>query len=684
MIHFLFGNLTWSDLPHQWFTIGGTAAIIVLGAIAAAGLTYYKKWRWLWKEYLTATDPKKIGLMYIFVASLMLFRGGLDAIMIWLQQALASSTGPGFLGVSHGYLDSSHLQQIFTAHGDIMVFFVTMGFLFGLMNLMVPLQIGSRDLAFPFLNSLGFWLYVAGAILINMFFVFGGEFASAGWLSLPPLSEIAYSPGTGVDYWIWSLQISGLGSMLGGLNFLVTIFKMRAPGMTLMKMPMFVWTSLCSSALIVSVFPVLTVTIALLWLDRFFGMHFFSSSFGGNPMMYVNLIWMWGHPEVYILVLPSFGIFSEVVSAFSQKRLFGYVSMVCAALGITLLACLVWLHHFFTMGAGSDVNTFFGITTMLIAIPAGVQVFNWILTMYRGRITFATPMYWFMGFAALFTLGGMAGVLMSSPAADYQLHNTLFLVAHFHTMIVGAGLFGIFAGIAYWFPKVFGFKLDETWGKRAFWLWLVGFFVSFVPLYILGLMGAVRRLDSYDASTGFQPFFIVAGIGVCIIALGVLTQVVQIVVSFRNRRLARNRDKALTAGGYLGGDPWNGRTLEWSTPSPVPFYNFAVIPTVTTRDAWWASKQEMENGNGDDKAVKKSAAKIKYEDIELPRNTAMAIYVSGLLFLFGFAMVWHIIWLAVVGLGGAIVCVIMRSFDEDTEYILPAKEVERLDKAARG
>lgn len=659
MEHFIFGNLTLADLPTVWYTIGGTASIFALGAIAAGILTYYKRWKWLWKEWLTSTDPKKIGVMYIVVASVMFFRGGLDAAMIWLQQSLS-------VGNSQGYLDPSHFQQIFTAHGDIMVFFVTMGFLIGLMNLIVPLQIGARDLAFPFLNSLGFWLYVAGAILINTFFVFGGQFASAGWLSLPPLSEIAYSPGTGVDYWIWSLQISGLGSLLGGLNFLVTIIKMRAPGMTLMKMPLFVWTSLCSSALIVSVFPILTVTTALLWLDRFFGMHFFSSSFGGNPMMYVNLIWMWGHPEVYILVLPSFGIFSEVVAAFSEKRVFGYVSMVCAAISITLLACLVWLHHFFTMGAGSDVNAFFGISTMLIAIPSGVQLFNWIATMFRGRIRFTTPMYYFMGFVSLFALGGMAGVLMASPAADYQLHNTLFLVAHFHTMIVGAALFGIFAGITYWFPKFTGFKLNERLGRRAFWFWIIGFFVSFVPLYILGFMGATRRLDHYAASTGFQPLFITAGVGVCIIAIGAIIQVWQVIVSIKER--AQNRDTT--------GDPWNGRTLEWATTSPAPFYNFAVIPEVHDRDAFWEMKKEGKIFPGN-----KRATPIKYQDIELPKNTAMAIYVSGFVFLLGFALVWHMFLLGAIGLIGAIACVIVRSFDEHTEYILPAAEVERLEMA---
>ncbi len=650
-MNILFGKLTLDALPHVWYTIGGTVFITAMGVIAAALLVYYKRGKWLWQEWLTSTDPKKIGIMYIVVASLMLFRGALDAGMIWLQQALSS-------GTSHGYLSSDHFQQIFTAHGDIMVFFVTMGFLFGLINIIVPLQIGARDLAFPFLNTLGFWLYIAGVVLINLFFVLGADFAAAGWLSVAPLSELQYSPGVGVDYWIWSLQISGLGTLLGGINFIVTILKMRAPGMTLLKMPLFVWTSLCSMVLVISVFPILTITISLLFLDRFMGMHFFTSSFGGNPMMYTNLIWTWGHPEVYILILPAFGIYSEVVATFSQKRLFSYLSAVAAAICITLLSLLVWMHHFFTMGAGADVNAFFGIMTMIIAIPTGVQVFNWISTMFRGRIIFSTPMYWFLGFVSTFTLGGMAGVLMAVPGADFQLHNSLFLVAHFHTMIIGGALFGIFAGITYWFPKVTGFTLNERLGKYAFWCWIIGFFTAFVPLYILGFMGATRRLDHYPASTGWQPFFITAAVGIAIIACGAALQVAQIMVSIKQRK--QNQDTT--------GDPWNGRTLEWSTASPPPFYNFAIIPEVNSLDPFWEMKQ-----------TKKAMQRPKYEDIELPKNTAMGIYLSGFVFLIGFAFVWHIIWLVIVGFIGSIVCVIIRTFDDGTEYILPAAEVAKIE-----
>lgn len=653
MREFLFGKLTLDALPHEWYTIAGTLFMVFLMIALALYLTKKKRWGWLWHDWLTSTDPKKIGTMYMIFAALMFFRGLIDAGMIWVQQALAADAS--------GYLSADHFQQIFTAHGDIMVFFVTMGFFFGIMNWIIPLQIGARDLAYPFLNSLGFWLTVAGGILINLFFAVGGEFANTGWLAIVPLSEPEFNPGVGVDYLIWSLQLSGLGSLIAGINFLVTIVKKRAPGMTLMRMPLFTWTSLCAMVLIISAFPVLTATTFLIWLDRFMDMHFFSASFGGNQMMYFNLIWMWGHPEVYILVIPAFGIFSEVVATFSQKPIAGYVSMVCAAIAITFLSYLVWLHHFFTMGSGADVNAFFGLMTMFIAIPSGVQVFNWILTMYRGKIIFATPMYWFMGFASTFMLGGMAGILLATPPADFQIHNSLFLVAHFHTMIVGVALFGIFAGTTYWFPKIFGFTLDEKWGKRAFWFWLTGFFASFVPLYLLGFMGATRRLDHYDAATGFQPLFIVAVCGFILISCGVLMQIVQVAVSIKNRK--KNRDTT--------GDPWNGRTLEWSTPSPPPFYNFAILPQVKERDAFWMMKK------------RRKSVKPHYEDIEMPTTTGMGIYLSAFAFVFGFAVVWHIFWLMWASTIATIIWMIKLSFNEEMEYVLTAAQLEKLEKTLR-
>jgi cytochrome o ubiquinol oxidase subunit 1 len=566
----------------------------------------------------------------------------------------------------------------------------------------MPLQIGARDVASPLLNTLSFWLFVAGAVLINLFFVFGGEFAATGWLSIAPLSGIEFSPGVGVDYWIWALQISGLGSLLAGVNFIVTILKMRAPGMTLMKMPMFVWTSLSSMVLVVSVFPILAMTLILLTLDRQFGTHFFTSDFGGNPMLYTNLIWSWGHPEVYILMIPAFGVYSEIVSTFSQKKLFSYKSLVVAAILITLLSMLVWLHHFFTMGAGANVNAFFGIMTGVIAIPTAVQIFTWLATMWKGKIIFKQPMYWFIGFVCTFTLGGMAGVLLGIPGIDFQVHNSLFLVAHFHTMAIGGALFGIFAGITYWFPKITGFMLNERLGRYAFWSWIIGFFVSFMPLYILGLMGASRRLDHYDASLGWQPLFIIASFGFLIICLGAGLQLLQIIVSVIQRK--ENMD--------VSGDPWNGRNLEWATSSPPPAYNFAIIPKVETRDAFWEMKQassvsfrasasESRNPlNSVDKGFLHSSSDVMpeadpplaghsvgrddtkpvYEDILMPKNTAMGIYISACAFFFGFAFVWHIWWLVIASAIGAIACLIVRSYDEETEYTITAAEVERIEK----
>jgi len=658
----ILGRLTPEALQHGPLAAIGLVNVALAGAAAAlvvVGLLFYLhrwKWlgggaKWLWSEWLTSLDPKKIGVMYIVLAVLMLLRGVADAAMMRAQQALS-------VGSSHGVLPTDTFQQVFSAHGTIMIFFVAMGLMFGLINLIVPLQIGARDVAFPFMNSTSFWLYAAGMALINLSLVVG-EFAATGWLAYPPLSELAYSPGVGVDYWIWSIQIAGIGSLLSGINFLVTILKMRAPGMTLMKMPMFVWSVLNSMVLVVFAFPILTATLAMLSLDRTLGMHFFTAGFGGNPMMYVNLIWAWGHPEVYILILPAFGVFSEVVATFSQKRLFGYKSMVWALGAITFLSFTVWLHHFFTMGAGADVNAFFGIMTAVIAVPTGVKVFNWLFTMYRGRVHFTTPMMWFLGFVVTFTIGGMTGVLMSIPAIDFQMHNSLFLVAHFHNMIIGGVVFGYFAGITYWFPKIFGFKLNERLGRYAFWCWLVGFCLAFIPLYILGLMGATRRLDHYDASLGWQGLFVVAGVGVLVIALGIGFQVLQMIVSVVRRR--QNLD--------VTGDPWNGRTLEWSTPSPVPFYNFAITPGVHSRDAFWAMKQSDHT----------RSERPKYQDIQLPKNSAMGIYIAASSFAFGFGLIWHIWWLAALGLIGVITCLIIRLAGDDSEYTISAAELERLE-----
>ncbi len=653
MTHFLFGKLTFAALEQGPIVLGAQLLILVGGITLVALITYFKKWRWLWKEYLTSLDAKKIGIMYLTVGGVMLARGGIDALMMRAQQATAA-------GDSTGYLSAQHFAQVFTGHGVIMIFFVAMPIMFGLMNLAIPLLIGTRDVAYPFLNSASFYLFLAGAGLVMASLVIG-DFATTGWTAYPPLSELAYSPGVGVDYYIWALQISGIGSLLAGINFIATILKKRAPGMKLMQMPMYAWTVLGSMSLVVAAFPVLTATLGLLTLDRYLGMHIFTATGGGNMMMYVNLFWAWGHPEVYILVLPAFGIFSEVVATFSGKRLFGYTSMVIATMAITVLSFLVWLHHFFTMGAGADVNAFFGIMTMVIAVPTGVKVFNWLFTMYRGRIHFMTPLLWFLGFVALFTVGGMAGVLLAVPPANFELHESLFLVAHFHTMIVSGVLFGDFAAFAYWFPKFLGFRLSEKWGRRAFWGWTIGFMLAFIPLYVLGFMGATRRLYQYPAGLGWQPLFIVAAVGAGVIACGFLMQAVQTFVSVRERKTRLDTT----------GDPWNGRTLEWSIPSPVPFYNYARIPRVEARDAFWDAK---EKGS--------AVAEGPYEDVELPKDSWVGVVLGAGAFAFGFAFVWHIWWLVLAALLVMLGVFFARLLDEDTEYVIPAAEIARLDSAS--
>ncbi|MCM2973619.1 MULTISPECIES: cytochrome o ubiquinol oxidase subunit I [Larsenimonas] len=647
----MFGKLSLEAVPYHEPIIMGAIGFIILGGLAmAAALTYFRKWGYLWKEWLTSVDHKRLGVMYIIVAMVMLLRGFADAVMMRSQQAIAN-------GANEGYLPPHHYDQIFTAHGVIMIFFMAMPFMIGLMNIVVPLQIGARDVAFPFLNSLSFWLFFAGVVLVNLSLGLG-EFAKTGWLAYPPLSGIKYSPGVGVDYYIWALQISGIGTLLTGVNFFVTILKMRAPGMSLMKMPIFTWTILVTAVLIMAAFPILTATLGLLTLDRYLEMHFFTNDLGGNMMMYVNLIWAWGHPEVYILILPAFGIFSEVTATFCSKRLFGYTSMVYATAAIGFLSFIVWLHHFFTMGAGGNVNAFFGIATMVISIPTGVKIFNWLFTMYQGRVRFTTPILWTLGFLVTFSIGGMTGVLLAVPGADFVLHNSLFLIAHFHNVIIGGVVFGYLAGFTYWFPKAFGFTLNERLGKCAFWCWLVGFYFAFMPLYVLGFMGMTRRLNHYD-NPEWQAYLIVAAIGAGIIALGIGFQLLQIVVSVMQRH--KNRD--------VTGDPWGARTLEWSMSSPPPFYNFAHTPVVKERDAFWDMKENKDAYH----------TPQGYQKIHMPKNTAAGLTISAFSLVIGFALIWHIWWLAIVGTVGCLISVIVRMFNDDIDYYVPAEEVERIE-----
>ena len=653
----MFGKLTLQAIPlHEPIPlITGAVVVLILAAILAwVVLKGYLPY--LWREWLTSVDHKRIGVMYCALAGVMLLRGFSDALMMRSQQALAFHAA--------GYLPPDHYDQIFSAHGTIMIFFVAMPFVVGLMNFVVPLQLGVRDVAFPTLNSVSFWLTCAGALLINASLVIG-NFARTGWLPFPPLSELRFSPDVGVDYYLWSLQISGVGTLMGGINLVTTILKMRAPGMGYRRMPVFCWTALASNLLIIAAFPILTATLGMLLLDRYLDFHFFTNSHGGNPMMFMNLIWVWGHPEVYILVLPAFGVYSEVVSTFSGKPLFGYRSMVAATMAICILSFLVWLHHFFTMGAGGDVNGFFGIMTMIIAVPTGVKIYNWLFTMFQGRVRFTSPMLWAIGFMVTFVIGGMTGVLLAVPPADFVLHNSLFLVAHFHNVIIGGVVFGIFAGYTYWFPKAFGFKLDERLGKAAFWCWIVGFWLAFAPLYVVGLEGMTRRLQHYD-NPQWHPWILVAGVGALVILCGIVLQIAQLTVSIRSRH--RRTD--------LTGDPWDARTLEWATASPPPLFNFAVMPNVKGEEPYWGMKSKA-------REAMQLSAEPAYEALEVPRNSPTGFITAFFAVLVGFALIWHIWWLAILGLVGAYATFVAFAWRDVAENIIPREEVARIDRANR-
>ena len=649
----MFGKLSLAAIPLDQpipLVTGAVVLVVILAVLAWVVIAGHLPY--LWREWITSVDHKRIGVMYVLLASVMLLRGFADAIMMRAQQALAFQ--------SNGFLPPEHYNQIFSAHGTIMIFFVAMPFVIGLMNLVVPLQLGVRDVAFPTLNSVGFWLTATGALLVNISLVVG-EFARTGWLPYPPLSEMTYSPGVGVDYYTWSLEISGVGTLVAGINLVTTVLKIRTKGMSYMRMPIFCWTTLASNLLIISAFPILTATLAMLILDRYLGFHFFTNEGGGNVMMFMNLIWAWGHPEVYILVLPAFGVYSEVVSTFSGKPLFGYRSMVLATMAICVISFTVWLHHFFTMGAGPDVNAIFGIASMIIAVPTGVKIYNWLFTMFGGRIRFTTPMMWSIGFMVTFIIGGLTGVLVAVPPADFLLHNSLFLVAHFHNVIIGGVLFGAFAGYTYWFPKAFGFRLQEGWGIAAFWFWLIGFYVAFFPLYAVGFLGMTRRMQHYDVAA-WTPWLHIASVGAGLVLIGIICQVTQLVVSIRHREELRD----------LTGDPWDGRSLEWATASPPPAFNFAVVPDVTGGDAYWEMKR---------RARTEGTKVVDYQPIEMPRNSPTGFVCAFFATLVGFALIWHIWWMVIAGLIGAYATFVVFAWRDHDEYEIPAQEVARLDRA---
>jgi cytochrome o ubiquinol oxidase subunit I len=623
----------------------GASALVVIGAIAVVVLlSYFHKWQWLWREWLTSTDHKRIGIMYIVLALIMMARGVIEGVLMRTQQAF---------GLGGGFLTDSHFAELFSTHGTIMIFFVAMPFIAGFVNYIMPLQIGARDVAFPVLNQISLALTAVGAALVMISLVLG-EFSTGSWSAYPPYTGKAFNPGVGPDYWIWSVAIAGIGSTLSGINFAVTIYKERAPGMHLFHMPLFSWTVLCMAIMMIFAMPPLTVTTLMLALDRYLDFHFFTNDLGGNMMNYANLFWLFGHPEVYILVIPCYGIFSEVVSTYSGKKLFGYNSLVYATMAIAFLSFTVWLHHFFTMGQSANINIAFGIASMCIAVPTGVKVYDWMATMYRGRIRFSVPIIYSTGFFILFVIGGLTGVLLANPTIAFQVHNTLFLVAHFHNVIIPGVLFGLLAGYHYWFPKAFGFRLHEGWGRISALLWIFGFSFTFFPLYVLGLMGMPRRSASYS-DPAFDPYTLVALFGALLVLTALSTLCVQLWVSIRDRDQTR----------VTIGDPWNGRTLEWSIPSPPPPYNFATIPNVSERDAFSAAK---ENGTA-------YLVPDQYEDIEMPKNTAigMVFCITGTLL--GLALVWYIWWLAIGSMVAATITLIVRSFSTDVTQTFRAEDI---------
>ncbi|MBC1289200.1 cytochrome aa3 quinol oxidase subunit I [Listeria welshimeri] len=627
--------------------LGAQISIVLVSIGVVALLTYTKKWKWLMKEWISSVDHKKIGIMYLLAAVLMFFRGGVDALMMRTQLALPDMK----------FLDAQHYNEVFSTHGTIMILFMAMPFIIGLMNIAVPLQIGARDVAFPFLNNLSFWTFFMGAMLFNLSFVIGGS-PDAGWTNYAPLAT-DFSAGYGINFYLLGVQIAGIGTLMTGINFFVTILRMRTKGMTLMKMPMFTWSSLITSLIIIFAFPVLTVALALMSFDRLFGTAFFTLTNGGLPMMWANLFWVWGHPEVYIVILPAFGIFSEIISTFSRKKLFGYPAMVAAMAVISLLSFLVWVHHFFTMGSGALVNSFFSITTMMIAIPTGIKIFNWLFTMYKGRITFTTPMLWSLAFIPNFVVGGVTGVMLAMAAADYQYHNTYFLVSHFHYVLIAGTVFSCFAGLTYWYPKMVGYRLNEKIGKWFFWIFVVGFNVCFFPQYFLGLDGMPRRIYTYVQGDGWTTLNFISTVG------GFLMGVAFLVLCYNIYYSHKHSKREVT------GDPWDARTLEWATSSAVPpKYNFAVLPEWNDLDDFWNRKQK-----GDPYVNDKN-----YKPIHMPSNTMVGFVMSVFFFIAGFGLVFYWYWLGILGLVGILGCMIYRSFQNNDGYHVEVDEIKETEE----
>lgn len=633
-------------VPHPSPAIYASMVAIGLTVIGIiAGLTYFKKWGYLWREWLTTVDHKRIGIMYLISALLMLFRGGADAIMMRAQLAVPENK----------LLDAQHYNEIFTTHGTVMIIFMAMPFIMAFMNYIVPLQIGARDVAFPRLNALSFWLFFMGAMLLNISFVIGGS-PDAGWTNYFPLAANEFSESVGVNYYMFALQISGLGTLMTGINMITTILKMRAPGMTLMKMPMFTWSSLVANVIIVFAFPVLTVALIMGTMDRLFATNFFTSTNGGMDMLWANFFWVWGHPEVYILILPAFGIYSEIISTFSGRNLYGYKSMVGSMVIISVLSFLVWTHHFFTMGQGALTNSIFSITTMAIAVPTGVKIFNWLFTLWKGKIVITTPMLYSLLFIPIFTIGGVTGVMLGMSAADYQYHNTMFLVAHFHMVIIPGVVFAMLAGLHYYWPKMFGFKLNDKIGKVEAWVISMSTLLAFMPMFFSGLDGQARRMYTYSASTGFGFSNMLSFIGAIGLAIGFCLIVYNVYYSTRH------------SSRKISSDPWNARTLEWATHSPVAEYNFAITPQVKSVEPLWDAKNrghELFPGY--------------YEKIHMPNNSGVPFIMGCIFFAWGFSFVFGMWIPAIITTIGIFACLAHRSFENDHGRYISVNEIQKTE-----
>ncbi len=611
-------------------------------------------------DWLTTVDHKKIGILYLLGGGFFFLVGGIEALLIRIQLMF-----PEF-----GFIPAHTFNELVTMHGTTMIFFAAMPLIFAFMNAIVPLQIGARDVAFPFVNALGFWLFFLGGVLLNASWLLGAV-PDAGWTAYVPLSGPDYGGG-GVNFYVLGLQIAGIGTLIGGINFLVTIINMRAPGMSFMRMPLFTWTAFITSALILFAFPAITVGLVLLMFDRMFGANFFDPAMGGNVVLWQHLFWIFGHPEVYILILPAFGIISEIVTTFSSKRLFGYSSMVFATVLIGFLGFMVWAHHMFTTGLGPVANSLFAIATMLIAVPTGIKIFNWILTLWGGHIRFTTASLFAMSFIPTFVMGGITGVMLAVAPADFQFHDTYFVVAHFHYVIVGGLILGIFAGMFYWWPKMFGRILDEKLGKWFFWLFFIGFHLTFFIQHILGLQGMPRRVFTYMGGQGWDISNFISTIGAIFMAIGTLVFIWNVWITSR---------KPMNAPA----DPWDGRTLEWTISSPPPEYNFKQIPIVRGLDALWVEKSEGRT---------EMTASEPVGSIHMPSGSILPLIMSLGLFIAGFGFmyannpfenafllfIFENYILAIGGVGITLVCMFLRSIYDDKGFHIEPEEQEEIEK----